>query len=218
MGGRAARADPDDPATYEKLLPADDLLAPAFADLSPGAPENEAAWLGEAFGGPHQDGTTALADRDLSPAQRARWVTLAAQAADQARLSADPAFRAALTGFLEWVSRAPAGSLADAPRWDWSAGGGPDMPEETADISEPSITLPAPDETVGFEAHVRPLFRERDRTSMLFAFDLWSRDDVQRHAAEILERLRNGTMPCDGAWPDAWTEVFGRWTDSDFQP
>jgi len=71
---------------------------------------------------------------------------------------------------------------------------------------------------VGFEAHVRPLFRERDRMSMLFAFDLWSRADVQRHAAEILERLRNGTMPCDGAWPDSWTEVFRRWADAGFQP
>jgi len=203
---------------YEKLLPADDLLAAPFADLSPGAPEREASWLAEAFGGPHQDGATVLAGRDLSPGQRARWVTLAAQAADEARLPDDPPFRAAFTGFLEWVSRAPAGSVADVPRWDWSAGGGPATSEETADVSQPSVTLPAPDETVGFEAHVRPLFRERDRTSMLFAFDLWSLADVQRNAAEILERLRNGTMPCDGAWPDAWTEVFRRWTESGFQP
>jgi CDGSH-type Zn-finger protein/truncated hemoglobin YjbI len=203
---------------YEKLLPADDLLAAPFADLSPGAPEREASWLAEAFGGPHQDGATVLAGRDLSPGQRARWVTLAAQAADEARLPDDPPFRAAFTGFLEWVSRAPAGSVADVPRWDWSAGGGPATSEETADVSQPSVTLPAPDETVGFEAHVRPLFRERDRTSMLFAFDLWSLADVQRNAAEILERLRNGTMPCDGAWPDARTEVFRRWTESGFQP
>jgi truncated hemoglobin YjbI len=203
---------------YEKLLPADDLLAAPFADLSPGAPEREAAWLAEAFGGPHQDGATALAARELSPAERARWVTLAARAADEARLPDDPPFRAAFTGFLEWVSRAAADSVADAPRWDWSAGGGPDVSEETADASQPSITLPAPDETVGFEAHVRPLFRERDRMSMLFAFDLWSRADVQRNAAEILERLRGGTMPCDGAWPDSWTEVFRRWADAGFQP
>jgi hypothetical protein len=41
---------------------------------------------------------------------------------------------------------------------------------------------------------------------------------VHQHAAEILERLRNGTMPCDGAWPQAWTKVFARWSESGFQP
>jgi CDGSH-type Zn-finger protein len=203
---------------YEKLLPADDVLAPAFADLPAGAHEHEAAWLAEALGGPQQGGATALAGRDLSPADRGRWLTLAIRAADQARLPDDPAFRAGLTSFLEWVSRSPAGSLADVPRWDWSPGGRPDTSGQPADDSPPSITLPAPDETAGFEAHIRPLFRERDRTSMRFAFDLWSRADVRQHAAEILERLRNGTMPCDGAWPESWTEVFGRWAESGFQP
>jgi hypothetical protein len=36
---------------------------------------------------------------------------------------------------------------------------------------------------------------------MRFAFDLWSRDDGSRHADDILDRLRAGTMPCDGGWP-----------------
>jgi len=54
---------------------------------------------------------------------------------------------------------------------------------------------------VSFEAHIKPLFREHDRQSMTFAFDLWSYADVQAHAAGILERLVNGTMPCDGGWP-----------------
>jgi len=203
---------------YEKLLPADDVLGPAFADLPPGAPEHEAAWLAEALGGPQQGGAIALAGRDLSPADRAQWLTLAIRAADEARLPDDPAFRAALTGFLEWVARSPASSFAEVPRWGWTPGGQPDVSEQPADDSPPNITLPAPDETVGFEAHIRPLFRERDRTSMQFAFDLWSSADVQRHAAEILERLRNGSMPCDGAWPQAWTEVFARWAASGFQP
>jgi hypothetical protein len=48
---------------------------------------------------------------------------------------------------------------------------------------------------VSFEAHVKPLFRSRDRQSMRFAFDLWSPADVQAHAADILSRLDNGTMP-----------------------
>ena len=72
--------------------------------------------------------------------------------------------------------------------------------------------------TVSFEAHVKPLFRSRDRESMIFAFDLWSAADVQAHAAEILDRLRNGTMPCDGAWAPEKTDLFERWAESGFQP
>ena len=49
---------------------------------------------------------------------------------------------------------------------------------------------------------------------MSFAFDLWSEDDVRTHAAGILERLRNGSMPCDGAWPEERIAVFQRWTES----
>jgi hypothetical protein len=60
-----------------------------------------------------------------------------------------------------------------------------------------------PDSPAGlsFERDVRPMFREKDRDSMLKAFDLWSHSDVQVHQDAILERLRDGTMPCDGAWP-----------------
>jgi nucleoside-diphosphate-sugar epimerase len=77
-----------------------------------------------------------------------------------------------------------------------------------------AVTLPGPDEPLGFEQHVKPLFRERDRQSMRFAFDLWSRDDVGEHAEAILDRLRAGTMPCDGAWPDERVEMFERWMES----
>ena len=73
------------------------------------------------------------------------------------------------------------------------------------------MTLPALDEPVSFEAHIKPLFRERDRGSMRFAFDLWSYDDVATHADAILERLEAGTMPCDGAWPQDHIDVFARW-------
>ena len=37
-------------------------------------------------------------------------------------------------------------------------------------------------------------------------------------ARRILRRLRNSTMPCDGAWPQSWTEVFARWAESGFRP
>lgn len=71
----------------------------------------------------------------------------------------------------------------------------------TPDIEEP----------LGFESHIRPMFRERDRGSMEFAFDLWSRDDVSEHADAILARLRDGSMPCDGAWSTAQIERFEHW-------
>jgi hypothetical protein len=49
---------------------------------------------------------------------------------------------------------------------------------------------------------------------MLFAFDLWSADDVRTHADAVLDRLRAGTMPCDGTWSAEWIAVFQRWRDT----
>jgi len=65
-----------------------------------------------------------------------------------------------------------------------------------------------------FEQTIKPLFRERDRESMKFAFDLWSADDVSAHADAILKQLEDGTMPCDGAWPAEQVDVFRRWVDA----
>ena len=70
------------------------------------------------------------------------------------------------------------------------------------------------DEPVSFENDIKPLFRERDRRSMEFAFDLSSHEDVSEHADAILGRLQAGTMPCDGAWPAAQVELFRRWTQA----
>ena len=77
-----------------------------------------------------------------------------------------------------------------------------------------------PDSPAGlsFERDVRPMFREKDRDSMLKRFDLWSHSDVQAHQDAILERLRNGTMPCDGAWPPERVAVFQRWIASGSAP
>ena len=69
------------------------------------------------------------------------------------------------------------------------------------------------DEPLSFETHVKPLFNERDRESMEFAFDLWSYDDVSANANAILARLAAGTMPCDGAWPQSQVDLFRRWTE-----
>ena len=70
------------------------------------------------------------------------------------------------------------------------------------------------DQPVSYEADIKHLFRERDRDSMSFAFDLWSRDDVSANADAILARLRAGSMPCDGAWPEGQVDLFARWIDS----
>ena len=69
-------------------------------------------------------------------------------------------------------------------------------------------------DATGFETDIKPLFREIDRQSMLRHFDLWSYDDVSRYADAILARLRDGTMPCDGAWPQAQVDLFQRWAEN----
>ena len=206
---------------YERHVPADEELAPLFGAMAPGYPEQEAAALGAALGGPAAPAAAAeaAARPALTGPQRARWVALAAQAADEAVLPADPEFRSVLMSYLEWSSRA-AGPPAAA--WDWGPAGPPSEPSEppaqAAADAEPEVTLPGPGETVSFEAHIKPLFREHDRKSMSFAVDLWSRADVQAHAPGILARLRDGTMPCDGAWPPERIDVFRRWTETGCPP
>ncbi len=206
---------------YEKQVPADEVLAPLFATMAPGYPQREAAVLAAAFGGPALSGDAAQRP-GFTEEQRARWVMLATAAADEAGLPADPEFRAALASYLDWSSRAgtqshPAGP---PPQWDWSPAGPPaEVPAQASPAShQDEVTLPGPDEAVSFAANIKPMFREHDRKSMTFAFDLWSLADVKAHAAEILERLGNGTMPCDGAWPPEKIEVFRRWTETGFQP
>lgn len=67
--------------------------------------------------------------------------------------------------------------------------------------------------SLSFEADIRPLFRETDRESMLESFDLWDRDAVAENADAILERVREGTMPCDGAWPEDQVDRLAAWID-----
>ena len=69
------------------------------------------------------------------------------------------------------------------------------------------------DTVPSYARDIRPLFRESDRESMDFAFDLWDYDDVRAHAEVILQRLSEGTMPCDGEWPDEQIATFRRWVD-----
>jgi CDGSH-type Zn-finger protein/truncated hemoglobin YjbI len=226
---------------YEKHVPADPLLAPAFAGMPPDQPQRLAAWLAEALGGPERGAPADLREAALAPAsgqyseeQRARWISLLTTAADEAGLPGDAAFRSAFSACTEGGSRA---ALAQAqpgatasppsatPRWDWGPGGPPAPPiAGEADAGTQTAAgaaekpLPGPDQPVGFADTIQPLFRQRDRQSMSFSFDLWSYDDVRAHATDILVRLQDGSMPCDGAWTAARIEVFQRWTETGMQP
>jgi hypothetical protein len=82
----------------------------------------------------------------------------------------------------------------------------------------PQVDSPSNNDSVSFETDIKPLFRERDRQSMEKAFDLWSYDDVRTHSSKILERVKNGSMPCDGAWPPERVQVLQRWVDGGTPP
>jgi hypothetical protein len=71
---------------------------------------------------------------------------------------------------------------------------------------------------LSFERDIRPLFREEDREAMDFAFDLHAYDDVRENAVGILERLEDGSMPCDGEWPDEQIGLFRAWVDEGLAP
>jgi hypothetical protein len=72
--------------------------------------------------------------------------------------------------------------------------------------------------SLSFERDIRPLFRESDREAMEWAFDLWRYDDVSANSAGILERLTEGTMPCDRSWPDADIETVRLWMAEGMPP
>jgi hypothetical protein len=69
------------------------------------------------------------------------------------------------------------------------------------------------DESISFDREIKPLFRERDRGAMKFFVDLWSYDDVVSQSDATLERLRDGSMPCDSAWDDERIALFQQWVD-----
>jgi CDGSH-type Zn-finger protein len=220
---------------YEKYVPQDRLLAPLFAAMSADHPERVASWLSEVFGGPafyseQYGGYSRMISQHLgkmlTEEQRARWVSLLGQSAQEAGLPTDAEFRAAFIAYLEWGSRiALENSQTDAtpppgmpvPRWWWVCNATPSarvsaLAQDTAE--QAPAELPGENEALAFQAHIKPLFRSMDRSSMKFVFDLWEYADVREHAPAILERLQAGTMPCDGAWPAEKTAVFARWIDT----
>jgi CDGSH-type Zn-finger protein len=221
---------------YEKHVPQDPLLAPLFATMSADHPERVAKWLGEVFGGPKAYSSayggyprmlSQHLGKRLTEEQRARWAALIQQSAMEAGLPNDAEFRSAFGAYIEWGSRlavenSQAGSRPPQhmpmPRWDWNTAAGPPGSRISALAppaeKEPAVhRAPTPGEPVSFQAHIKPLFRPQDQRSMSFVFDLWSYDDVCAHADAIDARLRAGTMPCDGAWPQDRLDLFQRWLD-----
>ena len=216
---------------YEKHVPADPLLAAAIRRRCHPASRSgwPPGWRGarRAPRAARRGGLRAvlgLAAGEFGEDQRARWVALAGTAADEAGLPADPAFRAALSSCLEWrrARRWPAGAPRGRCRRRAGSGARPGRPRRrptrTGAEGRATTRCRARRQPVGFAAHIKPLFRARDRQSMSFAFDLWSYDDVRAHAADIARRLQDGSMPCDGAWSAARIEVFQRWADTGLRP
>ena len=218
---------------YSKYVPQDPLVGPLFANMSPDHPERVAAWLSEVFGGPefysHRYGgysrmISQHVGKCITEEQRARWVEMLCQSADDAMLPNDAEFRAAFVAYLEWGSRiGKENSQQNAvpppnmpvPRWWWVCNSKPGarISALASDPKKDGVTtkLPGPGETPSFGRHIKTLFRTIDRESMRFVFDLWLYDDVVKHSAAILKRLQAGTMPCDGSWPPAQIAVFEQW-------
>jgi hypothetical protein len=65
--------------------------------------------------------------------------------------------------------------------------------------------------TLSFEKDIRAMFREKDRQRMEWAFDLWRYEDVRDNAPGILERIEDGSMPCDEPWPPEQIERLRAW-------
>jgi truncated hemoglobin YjbI len=217
---------------YDRVL-ADPVLRDVFAGMSPDHPEHVALWLGEVFGGPgaYSEGRGGYAhmlsrhlDRALTEEQRARWARLIGEAADETGLPADPEFRSAFVSYIEWGSRialansqpgvTPPGHMP-VPHWDWGTAGPPPGTAPAAPPpAAPAPAAPAPAGPPSFARHIAPLFTERDRSSMGWAFDLGDAASVRQHAAAILAQVEAGRMPCYGRWPEDRVALLRRWVDT----
>jgi hypothetical protein len=73
---------------------------------------------------------------------------------------------------------------------------------------------------LSFAKDIRPLFRDTpDVDSMKeYGLDLSSYSEVKGQSEIIYERLQDGSMPCDGAWPEERLALFRRWMDEGMAP
>src|SRR5258708_10208948 len=116
----------------------DPILQPVFGAMAQDHPQRVAWALAEILGGPptytlqrggHRQLISAHLHRHLSEQQRARWVSLLIETADEIGLPSDAEFRAAFVSYIESVSRVAlsvshaAGEIPEdldpMPRWGW---------------------------------------------------------------------------------------------------
>ena len=132
-------------AFYEHVA-RDPLLAEVFAHMDAEHPRHVAKFVAEVLGGPpryseerggHPHMISRHLQRHLTQAQRAQWVRLLLETADEVGLPDDPEFRSALVAYLEWGSRlavinsgdgATVDPNAPMPHWGWGVPGGPYRP------------------------------------------------------------------------------------------
>jgi hypothetical protein len=72
---------------------------------------------------------------------------------------------------------------------------------------------------MSFAQDIRPMFREEDIQEMkdIADFDLSKYEDVHVRAADIYERVVDGTMPSDGSWSSGQIARFKQWMDEGMQ-
>jgi hemoglobin len=128
---------------YERVRE-DGTLGPIFAHMDPHHAEKVAEFVGQVFGGPstYTDGGGSHAamilrhmGKHLTDDQRKQWIALLLDTADKTGVPADPEFRSALVGYLEWGSRLAVMNSAEGamppesgipmPTWNWGPPGGP---------------------------------------------------------------------------------------------
>lgn len=152
-GGDALRALT---LAFYRKVPAEPLLAGLFAGMDLRHAEHVADFIAEVFGGPplysgaggsHVGMIVKHLGRGITDAQRARWVALMIETADDVGLPADPAFRDAFVAYLEWGSKlavinaapgvqAPEGHWP-MPLWGWGPSAGPSAKPDIADEGSP---------------------------------------------------------------------------------
>jgi NADPH-dependent 2,4-dienoyl-CoA reductase/sulfur reductase-like enzyme len=128
--------------------------------------------------------------------------------------------RGQLTGVLAVgrpdAERAPMQSLVEArPPYDEVAGGLQDEGVDLADLAgqEESSDGGGESAKLSFAGDIAPLFRDKDVDEMkdISGFDLSDYDDVRERAEGIHARLADGSMPCDGTWPEGQVKKFKQW-------
>jgi hypothetical protein len=73
---------------------------------------------------------------------------------------------------------------------------------------------------ISFEKDIKPLFTYDDIDHMQFFCDLSSKDDNQKHAREIVARLKGEggrVMPPAAPWPQTQIDLYQKWIADGFQ-